>query len=377
MATSNGARWLKDHMHFVVLVLVSTMVFGVVVAAEYGLRLVGYEYTRRPSTLVLEDSFTVQDRGVFVANPLSDKHAGLGVNSEGFRSPEFSDGLASAPRQLVVVVLGDSFTWGASASPITESFPDVLRKAGYRVHNLGIPGIGPRQYQRMAEEYLSRLKPDVVLVALYLGNDFLDGQWEPPPGRPPYYVLKGGEWIPTVDEEGNYIESIDVAYEHFHNKFGKTRRFLRETALGTLVIKAYRRVMTSTFLGSSVRNAWVRIVGTNDAEAANTPHADHEALLRRYAVTYDALRHIQGLTQKVGAKYYTLVLPALGPGCLSSADFNMDRQKPILDEFQSVYPDVTNAHYFALPDCHLNNAGHLVIARTLQKLLGTLSADPT
>ena len=373
MARSDSARWLADHSRLAVFFLVSTMLLSVMVAAEYGLRLLGYEYTRRPNNLVLENSFKVKEPGLFVANPLSEKHVGLGVNSDGFRSPEFFNDLASGRHKLTVVLLGDSFTWGASASPISESFPDVLRKAGYRVHNLGIPGIGPRQYQRMADEYLPRLKPDVVVVALYLGNDFLDGQWEPPVGRPPYYVLEGGGWIPTVDENGNYMDSIEVAYEHFHNKFGRIRRFLRETSVGTLVIKLYRCVMAWTYVRNS--NGWAWVARSNDAEAAETSHPigqETEDLLRRYEVTYEAIRHIRGLTSQVGAKYFTLVIPALGAGCLSSADFSLDKQRKILDDFQPVYSDLSTDHYIAMPDCHLNNAGHLMIARRLEKLLGTL-----
>jgi lysophospholipase L1-like esterase len=376
MARRDAARWLEDHSHVVVFFLVSMLVISIMVGAEYVLRLLGYEYTRRPNDLVLETSFRVQEQGLFVANPSSETHAGLGVNSDGFRSPEFVTDLPSGSQKLTVVLLGDSFTWGASASPISESFPDVLRRAGYRVHNLGIPGIGPRQYQRMADVYLPRLKPDVVVVALYLGNDFLDGQWEPPLGRPPYYLLEGGQWIPTVDEHGDYIESMEVAYEHFHNKFGTIRRFLRETAAGTLVIKLYRRVMGWTYARNSSAHAPAWIVRDNDAVAADTPPVrDEEELVRRYVHTYEALRHIRTSTRQVGAEFFTLVIPALGSGCLWSADFNLDRQKKILDEFQPVYADLAIGHYVAVPDCHLNNAGHLVIARALEKMLGTLKLD--
>jgi lysophospholipase L1-like esterase len=317
----------------------------------------------------------VQDQGFFVANPLSAKHVGLGINSDGFRSPEFFDDSSSARNALTVMILGDSFTWGASATPITDSFPDALRKAGYRVHNLGIPGIGPRQYQRMADEYLPRLKPDVVVVALFLGNDFLDAQWEPPRGRPPYYVIEGGDWIPTIDENGNYIESVEVAYEHFHNKFGKIRRFLRETALGTLVIKLYRLVMAWTYVSSSVENGWAWVA---DADAADKRYAgDEEELLRRYEVTYQAIRHIRILASRLGAEYFTLVIPTLGPGCLSSSDFSLETQKKMLADFRPVYADLSADHYRPMPDCHLNNAGHLVIARRLEQVLRTSNLDST
>ncbi|HKT35380.1 MAG TPA: hypothetical protein VJR03_11160 [Nitrospira sp.] len=371
------AKALFDrHAPVVMFLILSSMLITLIISAEYALRLLGYEYTSRPNTLVLENSFRVQDRGLFVANPSAKQHIGLGVNSDGFRSPEFARG--SDGQTATVVMLGDSFTWGASASPMSESFPDVLRNAGYRVHNLGIPGLGPRQYRRIADEYLPRLKPNVVVVALYLGNDFLDAEWEPPPGRPPYVVLEGGEWIPTLDEHGNYIESVDVAYEHFHNKFGRAHRLLRETAVGTLVIKSYRRVTAWMYTRNYAvfSHAWAQVSSphsSNGAEAANRPPAaGDDDLLRRYAGTYEALAHIRVLSSQIGAKYYTLVIPALGAGCLTSAEFGLDRHKKILDAFQPVYLDVTMDNYFPMPDCHFNNAGHLRVAQRLQKLLAAL-----
>jgi hypothetical protein len=348
------------------------------VVAEFGLRLLGYEYTSRPDKLVLDDSFKVNERGLFVANPLSKKHAGLSVNRDGFRSPDFSDDATPVQHMPTVVILGDSFAWGATANPISESFTDVLRRAGYRVHNLGIPGIGPRQYRRMAEVYLPRLKPDVVVVALYLGNDFLDGQWEPPPGLPPYYVLKGAGWITPFDEDGNYIESVDAAYEHFHNKFGKIRRFLRETAIGTVVIKVYRGVMAWTYAhreGSRGDNlAWA--ASESSGELPNESSGDAKGLLQRYSSTYEALGEIRALAIKIGAQYHTLVIPALGSGCLTSADFSLGVQRKMLKEFRPVYLDVSNHHYTGVPDCHFNNSGHLVAAHALEKIL-RISAEST
>jgi hypothetical protein len=181
-----------------------------------------------------------------------------------------------------------------------------------------------------------------------------------------------------MDENGNYIESVEVAYEHFHNKFGRIRRFLRETALGTLVIRLYRRVMDWTYVSNSSLDVGWAWVAHADAEAADRRYAsDEEELVRRYESTYQAIRHIRALASQVGAEYFTLVIPTLGPGCLSSSDFSLETQKTMLDDFRPVYSELSVDHYRPMPDCHLNNAGHLVIARRLEKLLRTLSLDAT
>jgi hypothetical protein len=202
----------------------------------------------------------------------------------------------------------------------------------------------------------------VVVVALYLGNDLLAREWESPPGRPLYYVIKGGEWITPFDEEGHYLESLEIAYEYHHNKFGRVRRFLRETATGTLIIKAARIVMTCIY---------ERPIRLAQAEGAGPPNSLDRDLSARYAHTYTELRSIQTLAEKQGTRYFTLVLPALGEGCLTSPDFSLDIQRSALRDLHPVYVDLSNRHYNAVSDCHLNNEGHAAVAQALMRILQT------
>lgn len=76
-----------------------------------------------------------------------------------------------------IVVLGDSFAFGAT---IHEEylFANVLERSlasrspvPVEVVNLGVPGYGVDQERAMLEEEGLSLDPDLVLLALYLGND--------------------------------------------------------------------------------------------------------------------------------------------------------------------------------------------------------------
>jgi lysophospholipase L1-like esterase len=98
------------------------------------------------------------------------------INSQGFRGAE----LARPGGLTRVIVYGDSFIQG-DFSPTEETFTEQLKgrlaaKTGNSVEvvNAGVAGYGPDQELRRMEEELPALKPNLVIVAIYAGNDFGD-----------------------------------------------------------------------------------------------------------------------------------------------------------------------------------------------------------
>ena len=98
------------------------------------------------------------------------------INSRGFRGPE----LAPSGESTRVVVYGDSFIQ-AGFSRAEETFTEQLRGRLVRnmgtsveVVNAGVGGYGPDQELRRMEDELPALKPNLVIVAIYAGNDFGD-----------------------------------------------------------------------------------------------------------------------------------------------------------------------------------------------------------
>lgn len=73
-----------------------------------------------------------------------------------------------------VVTLGDSQTYGHGALA-SASWPAWLgRETGNDVYNLGLGGYGPLDYRFLAETRIDSLRPRLVIVGLYLGNDLYD-----------------------------------------------------------------------------------------------------------------------------------------------------------------------------------------------------------
>jgi lysophospholipase L1-like esterase len=96
------------------------------------------------------------------------------INGEGRRGDLVS---MSRPR---VLVYGDSFI-ASNVTPINQTFVWQLERklkrtfaSGPQVVNCGVSGYGPDQESLVLEDEIDHLKPQLVIVAIYVGNDFGD-----------------------------------------------------------------------------------------------------------------------------------------------------------------------------------------------------------
>ena len=96
------------------------------------------------------------------------------LNSKGFKDVEFST--AKAAGTVRILGIGDSFAFGVV--PYEYNYLTLvehdLRQSGHNVEliNMGIPGIGPRDYLSLLVQEGFALEPDRVLVSFFIGNDF-------------------------------------------------------------------------------------------------------------------------------------------------------------------------------------------------------------
>ena len=98
---------------------------------------------------------------------------GFRLNSRGFRTREYQTRRSEAVR---VVAIGDSFTYGAV--PYEQTWPLVLEQRleqalgrEVEVISLGVPSVGPEFYWRLWQLEASRLRPDLVVLGFFVGND--------------------------------------------------------------------------------------------------------------------------------------------------------------------------------------------------------------
>ena len=113
----------------------------------------------------------------------------------GLRGPEVG---ARRPGELRILCTGDSFVFGYGVLA-EEAFPAVLaERLAARLDrpvvagNSGVPGNGLIEQARALERLAPAFDPDVVVATLYLGNDFVDDQYQFKYVEAGYSVT--GEW---------------------------------------------------------------------------------------------------------------------------------------------------------------------------------------
>jgi hypothetical protein len=223
---------------------------GLFIALEAGVRICRLV---DPLCVTMPDDTYMRYRG----KPHAREFNGFRLNSRGYKDVEFSP--SKKPGVFRIIGLGDSYTYGAV--PYRYGYmtllEDGLRAAGCgcEVLNLGVPAAGPVDYLSLFVNEGLSLGPDMVLINLYLGDDFYHGgtrfrlySWSvaatwinslianrwPPEGR------SFGSGVYRDDEmlqsEGSYIRHL-VRIEsgpflrdnrEFRNDFSSSLRYLKE-----------------------------------------------------------------------------------------------------------------------------------------------------
>lgn len=338
---------------------------GLLLLAETGLRWAGYQPLSREldnqpgmkrryesigrraarEPLKVYPTFFTNKEGLFLANrdyfsspEGARNNPGVAVNEDGFRGSPFRPVPSGRPRLLMV---GDSFTWGASARPITESFPDLVERAGYHVCNGGIPGTAPNHYRRIVEKYIGRLKPGAVVVCLYTGNDLRGDPDLLVSGRNLHYITNFG-FIRGYDEYGRFFDSGEEAVAYIRKRFcGWTRwpwdYFLYQTVTGKAV---FRAMHGKPRLADPRGRRWVA----------------------------DELAAIRSLCLQHGSRFLLFVIPKVPRNV--QAGQTLEAARKILAGFPFEYPaDVGLEDYCDPPDNHFNNQGHRKMAGLILRVL--------
>ena len=93
------------------------------------------------------------------------------TNQIGFRDTPID----SNSRAKKILVLGDSFVSNISVSK-NDVFTEVMEQnmPNYDVLNFGVNGYGQVQEYLLAQKWLPIIKPDFLIVLVYIRNDFID-----------------------------------------------------------------------------------------------------------------------------------------------------------------------------------------------------------
>lgn len=157
---SRAWRWLE---------VGATMGCLIILGLELGLR--GAALVSSNPVLVRADAGVAELLGRF-RFPAGYLRFGFPCNSHGHYDEEFTPKREGVP---LMVSIGDSFA--AGIVPHHYHYTTALERLlpTLRVHNLGLPTIGPAEYLHLLRTEALPLRPDLVAISLFIGNDIAQG----------------------------------------------------------------------------------------------------------------------------------------------------------------------------------------------------------
>lgn len=321
---------------------------------------------------------------------------GFVLNSRSFRTREYEPG--PARDRFRVVALGDSFTFASGGLPHEDHWTTVLQaELGGRaarpveVLRLGVPDTGPAFQLRLWQVEASRLAPDAVVLAFFVGNDFVDHQ----PDRGPF--ADDGRGLSAR------FASVSAAYRALRNLArvagagglaSADRREAGPAAPGEPV-PGYREAFDGG-LPTFSEGRFLAIEAERMALCLSSEEAAFEALARRTAAVVEALA-VE--VEASGASFVVMLIPdqyqvapelaeaAVRAAGRSLADYDLERPQRVLtamleasgirvlDLLPVLREEAAAAPVYRPRDTHWNARGNRIAADALADLLDPGSAD--
>lgn len=224
------------------------------------------------------------------------------INALGMRDrPE--EGVLPAAGDAVVLVLGDSFAFGTGVK-LEETFQERLEARAaelttrpLRVYGAGVPGYGQLDALAQLEEIGASLHPDVVVEALYEGNDLQDN-----------------------------LRALAAAMAKANGTVPRKRAPHERTASATLLRDEWTSAgQLAYWIGSSsaLQYLWPALekplaalglvpttLPTNDVLGQMLRTEPPPSLLELGVETFGALRKLRAKSAELGAAFVVLVIPA-------------------------------------------------------------------
>jgi hypothetical protein len=324
-------------------------------------------------------------------------HASWGAwhaNALGFNDRDHPE--AKPPGVFRVVVLGDSFNWaggpeGNYTRLLERRLGDDAPAERVEILNFGYPGTHPGEHEVVLRRYGMRYAPDLVIVGIVVGNDFLDAQ----PWR--RVIPVGGELTPIDLRE----ESILMLWgAPFSRRSHVLRHLAGRLAILRLRLAARARGEDPAATGARLADdAFYALERQRMSVAALSPS---DAIVAGEATVFTSLAAMQALTAAHGARLAVAAYPEpfqvddglraviLEQAGLDPAGFDWERPQRRLAEYcrawdlpyADLLPAFRAAHaagnaLYLRNEPHWNAAGQALAASALTPVVRAAQARPT
>ncbi len=227
-ASKRRRRWKVFRIRLVIFLIFWFLI-------EVTMRMLGY----KPGVIV--DAYYQEGEAIYDPILLADSngvtrhsrtgvfYAGQFINEQGYFSKvnftrQAMDSLRREGKKVVMLV-GDSYAAGCCIPDFDQTFANRINASDeYEVLNLGVGGVDPLHYELVIKKFLPVLKPDLVLVTVFLGNDEMSYDRTPKPYIPVCYAIKNGFWFSSeanigLAQPNEYFRNFDEASDFYFNYY--------------------------------------------------------------------------------------------------------------------------------------------------------------
>lgn len=230
-----------------------------------------------------------------------------GFDEWGFRN-------RAVPARADVVAIGDSHTYGNTAT-MDDSWPSVLARASRRnVYNMGLGGYGPNQYHYLLTTKALSLHPEWVVCGLYMGDDF-ENAFSITHGLEYWRALRNETWdnvnadIWGVHEDAvwaaglrNWLSENSMAYRlMFHGPLLENVK--QRFQFGRLAKNSDPYTTTLIVDDKNIREAFRPIAMANRIDQASGQ------VREGMRITFELLKRMDRACREVGCRFLVVIIP--------------------------------------------------------------------
>jgi len=211
------------------------------------------------------------------------------------------------PDKVDILAIGDSQTYGVMA-PANKSWPSTLAQLSKKsVYNLSLGGYGPIQYLHLLKTKSKNLNPEIVVVGVYLGNDFIDSYRQ---------VYSNNYWVDfrlkkfKVEKNNNVITNDDKSIRQWLAYNSVIYRMITNSFIGDMI-----RLREAKSKKSNNNNLFINL-GTPNIDIGFTPslrltglNLDNENVQEGLRISLAALKEINMYTLKNKIRLLVVVIP--------------------------------------------------------------------
>lgn len=159
------------------------------------------------------------------------------INAQGFGDTDAFEIIGEGKNLARVLLLGDSYAFGAHASAFEKSFASLIEGTPRNLvaWNTAIPGTGQKRQLKSLRTFYPLLEPHMVILAFSM-NDFEDNLF--PLGQ--HYVFANGAWVHRYQRQPDGQVRILEPEAAYRRAFGAQtpQQYLKSSRMVTLAISA-------------------------------------------------------------------------------------------------------------------------------------------